>query len=774
MERVLHVRTAGLLAIVLCLIVARSSLFADEPAPPKKDPPAAAANPAQDQPATPPADDQAARVVQLAEQARKSVVVVTISGRDGRQQGLGTGFVVSPDGLIATNLHVIGEARPISVQMADGKKFEVTEVHAFDRPLDLALIRVTAKDLPALPLGDSDSLKQGQPVVAIGNPHGLKHSVVAGVVSGTREIEGRQMIQLAIPIEPGNSGGPLLDMQGNVHGLLTMKSAVTENLGFAMPANALKTLIAKPNPTLMARWLTIGTLDPQEWTTLFGARWRQRAGRILVDGMGSGFGGRSVCLSQLPTPEAPFEIAVSVKLDREEGAAGLVFCADGGDVHYGFYPSNGSLRLSRFDGPFVDSWNVLTQVKNDQYRPGDWNALRVRFEKGKIQCFVNDSLAIESTDSKLAAGKVGLAKFRATEAEFRSFRVGKELPSTQPADDVAVRLKQAIDELPADAAVRPEAAAKFTSEGPAGVAALRGRAQALEKQSQQLKKLAQAVHQRRVEKELAELFNKPTDDEIDLFHAALLVALLDNEEVDVAGYREELDRMAREIAREYPADTDEATRLKALNKYLFDEHGFHGSRGEYYHRSNSYVNEVLDDREGLPITLSVIYIELARKLGLKVVGVGLPGHFMVRFEPAQGESQLIDVYERGQVFSQAEAEKLVRAAFERPPTDADFAAAFKRAIAAASKQAIVVRMLGNLLALARNARDAEGMLRYVSAILAVSPAEAEYRFLRAQLLLYSGRRAEAIIDADWLLQNRPEGINLNEVDRFRHDLDRGD
>src|SRR5579863_3825793 len=98
MERVLHVRTAGLLAIVLCLIVARSSLFADEPAPPKKDPPAAAANPAQDQPATPPADDQAARVVQLAEQARKSVVVVTISGRDGRQQGLGTGFVVSPDG----------------------------------------------------------------------------------------------------------------------------------------------------------------------------------------------------------------------------------------------------------------------------------------------------------------------------------------------------------------------------------------------------------------------------------------------------------------------------------------------------------------------------------------------------------------------------------------------------------------------------------------------------------------------------------------------------
>src|SRR5713226_9351098 len=175
--------------------------------------------------------DEAALVTveQLTEKARKSVVVITVTGRDGRQQGLGSGFVVSADGLIATNLHVIGEARPIAVQMADGKKFDVKEVHAFDRPLDLALVRIDADDLTALKLGNSDKLRQGQSVVAIGNPHGLRHSVVAGVVSGTREIDGRQMIQLAIPIEPGNSGGPLLDMQGRVHGLLTMKSAVTEN-----------------------------------------------------------------------------------------------------------------------------------------------------------------------------------------------------------------------------------------------------------------------------------------------------------------------------------------------------------------------------------------------------------------------------------------------------------------------------------------------------------------------------------------------------------------
>ncbi len=148
-------------------------------------------------------------VEELVKKARQSVVVITVAGRDGGQQGLGSGFIIEPDGLIATNLHVIGEARPIAVHMADGRKFDATSVHASERSLDLALLKIDAKDLPALELGDSDSLKEGQAVVALGNPLGLQHSVVSGVVSGRREIDGRSMIQLAMPIEPGNSGGPL-------------------------------------------------------------------------------------------------------------------------------------------------------------------------------------------------------------------------------------------------------------------------------------------------------------------------------------------------------------------------------------------------------------------------------------------------------------------------------------------------------------------------------------------------------------------------------------
>src|SRR5262249_5788729 len=137
-------------------------------------------------------------VEQIAEAVRASVVVIRVTGRDGRRQALGTGFVVAADGLIATNLHVIGEARPISVQTADGKRYDVTAVEAAARSLDLALVRVNAQGLKPLELGDSGNLKQGQTVVAVGNPQGLEHNVVAGVISGQREIDGRPMIQLAI------------------------------------------------------------------------------------------------------------------------------------------------------------------------------------------------------------------------------------------------------------------------------------------------------------------------------------------------------------------------------------------------------------------------------------------------------------------------------------------------------------------------------------------------------------------------------------------------
>jgi len=733
--------------------LAAAGLFADEPTKPKPaEPPSASGKNPLDK-----------TVEQLAETVRKSAVVIRVTGRDGQRQGLGSGFVVAAEGLIATNLHVIGEARPISVQFEDGKRHEVIAVEAFDRALDLALLRVNASDLTPLPLGDSDQLKQGQSLVAVGNPRGLAFSVVSGVVSGLRKIDGRSMIQVAIPVETGNSGGPVLDMQGRVQGILTVKSLVTANLGFAVTVNSLKPMLQKPNPIPMERWLTIGALDPKEWKSIYGGRWRQRGGKIFVDGAGTGFGGRSLCLSQRPIPEMPYEVAVTVRLDDESGAAGLLFHADGGDKHYGFYPSAGQLRLTRFQGPDVYSWRILHQEGSPHYKPGDWNMLKVRIEKDKFLCFVNDHLVLESTDGGLTAGQVGLAKFRNTQAEFKHFQIAKEVRAAKIPPDVMKRIARSLDSLPAGETSPGALIQSLVPDAPASITLLRDRAKLLEQQAAQFRTLALAVHHRQIHEEIRKVL-QVGENEIDLIHAALLVARLDNDELDVDAYRKEVDRMAREIAAGLPADASEKIKLAALNKYLFIENGFHGSRHDYYNKSNSYLNDVLDDREGLPITLSVLYLELARRIGLQVVGVGLPGHFIVRYVPSKGDPQLIDIFDGGKSMSKEDVARIVQDFADRPVEDKD--------LTAVTKKTILVRMLQNLRGLAERNRDADAVLRYLDTILIITPDAPEERGSRAILRAQIGRNKEALEDIDWLLEHRPAGLNVDHLLDFRRNIDK--
>jgi serine protease Do len=707
--------------------------------------------------------DDAQSVEQIAAAARKSIAVITFTGRDGQRQGLGTGFVVGADGLIATNLHVIGEARPITVRLHDGKRYDVRSIHASDRTLDLALIRIDAKNLTPLELGDSGQLHDGQPVVGLGNPLGLTNSVVSGVVSAKRQIDGRHMIQVAIPIEPGNSGGPLLDRQGRVQGILTMKSAVTSNLGFAVPINQLKTLLNKPNPIPMARWLTIGTLDASEWTTVFDAHWKQRAGKILAEGFGNGFGGRSLCLSQRPLPALPYEVAVTVRLDNESGAAGLVFHADGHDKHYGFYASGGQLRLTRFEGPDVYSWTILKQQPSPYYRPGDWNTLKVRLEPKKILCYVNNHLVIESTDTALTDGKVGLAKFRETRAEFKQFQVAKDIPAATLSAGLLERVNQSISHLSAQDPLPSDLVDALLPEAAASEPVLRERARALELEAARFRDLARAVHQKRVQNELVKVL-QAKDEEIDLMRAALLVAKLDNDDLDVGVYRNEVERMARDLKAELPKDADDKSKLAALQKYLFAERGFHGSRSDYYNRANSYLSEVLDDREGLPITLSVVYMELARRIGLPIVGISLPGHFIVEYRPAKGEPQLIDVYEGARPLTREEATDKARAITERAPRPEHFAPV--------RKKDIILRILQNLLSVARQEGDLRAALRYLDTMLLIAPEAADERLARAAARFQAGDRQGSLADLDWLVDHPTKGMDRERILELRRMLTR--
>ncbi|MBM3995703.1 MAG: trypsin-like serine protease [Planctomycetes bacterium] len=704
------------------------------------------------------AQDKKKTVEQLAEEAKDSIAVLLYSGREGKTQGIGTGFVVTEDGLIATNLHVIGEARPITVQLADGSKHDATIVHASDRKFDLAVVKIDAKKkLKPLVLGDSTKLPQGLAIVAIGHPRGLQHSVVAGVLSGKRDIDGVSMLQLAIPIEQGNSGGPVLDPQGRVVGVVTLQSRETANLGYAVPVNSLKQILDRPNPVTMEQWLTIGALDKTEWKTMYGARWRQRAGRILADGAGTGFGGRTLCFSQRKAPDLPHELTVTVKLDHEGGAAGLIFGGDGGDKHYGFYPTGGKLRLTRFDGANVFSWQILFDQKSDAYRAGDWNTLRVRLGKEKILCYVNDVLVTDLANPEYYGSAFGLAKFRDTVAEYKKFQIGPSVASAIVSPDNRLAFEKSLAKIPLEGETAAKALTPLLKNPTQSGMLLRDKARQLEKQAEQLRLLAQRVHHERCLAEMTELFKAP-EEKVDLARAALLLARLDNEELEVDFYVAEIDRLARIVAARLPAKTKADSALQELNKFLFKERGFHGSHSEYYSKSNSYLNEVIDDREGLPITLSVLYIELARRLKLNVVGVPLPGHFAVRHEPASGKTQIIDVFD-GKPLSRADAESKVKKITGRPAEDDDFKAATKRSI--------IIRMARNLVNVAKAERDGDGMLRYLDIIVALDKDAHEDRWMRAYFRAQGSQPSAALEDCEYLLEHAPPGFNLDLVREMR-------
>ena len=713
-------------------------------------------------PAQPAVEPNVNTVEAIAKQVRDSIVTIRFSGRGGGDQGLGTGFVIAADGLIATNYHVIGEARPVSVELSDGSRHDVTAIHASDRAADLAIVRIAKQGLAPLSLGAPETLLDGEEVVAVGNPHGLERSVVAGRVSGKREIDGRSMIQLAIPIEPGNSGGPLLDREGKVYGILTMKSLVTPFLGFAVGVDQLQPLIDRPNPISIDRWLTIGTLDAKEWTTVGSARWRQRAGRIAVEGTGTGFGGRSLCLAVAAPPPLPYEIAVWVKLDDEAGAAGLVFAADGGDRHYGFYPTAGKLRLTRFDGPDVLSWKILEEAASPDYLPGAWNHLRVRRTADGFVCFLNDAKVFESTDKALGEGKVGLAKFRDTKAEFRGFAVGAELPQARPPAEQLARVAGLVHDLGATGATPADLVATLVTEGSSGDAALAARADALDREAKRVRELMAQVQAKRT---VSALERSVAAEPIDLFQSALHVAALDNPDLDLAGAKHDLDRLADEVAKGVPEGADDAAKLATLNRVLFKELGFHGSRGDYYNRANSYVNEVLDDREGIPITLALVYMELAKRLGVSIDGVGLPGHFLVGHAPAGAEPRWIDVFDGAAILDRDGVAKLYRDLQGRELTD--------DLLAPVGPKAILTRMINNLLSIATREDDAPAMHRYLDAMLAVDPDAGRERVMRMLVAKRLGRNDAARADALWLLERAPEEIDLAAVHRFLEALDRG-
>jgi S1-C subfamily serine protease len=204
---------------------------------------------------------QTEATIRVANMAKPAVVTITTTGLTGYgpfsmpTTGAGSGFIVSSDGLVLTNYHVVMDSQSLTVDLQDGRQLEA-QVISTDRTNDLALVKIQATGLSTLELGDSDAVQVGQLAIAIGSPLGtFTDSVTQGIVSGldrditlgdrvsnfTEDLTG--LIQTDAAINPGNSGGPLLDASGRVVGIITASSNSAQEMGFAVPINRAKALI---------------------------------------------------------------------------------------------------------------------------------------------------------------------------------------------------------------------------------------------------------------------------------------------------------------------------------------------------------------------------------------------------------------------------------------------------------------------------------------------------------------------------------------------------
>jgi serine protease Do len=187
--------------------------------------------------------------------------------RPRKERSLGSGFIISRDGYILTNNHVVSGADEIMVKLSDGREFKGVMKGA-DEKLDLALVKIVAKDhLPEAVLGDSDVIEVGESVLAIGNPFGLGQTVTAGIVSAKDRVIGSgpydDYIQTDASINPGNSGGPLCNTRGEVIGINTAIVAGGQGIGFAIPINLAKAVITQLRETgkVTRGWLGV-TVQP--------------------------------------------------------------------------------------------------------------------------------------------------------------------------------------------------------------------------------------------------------------------------------------------------------------------------------------------------------------------------------------------------------------------------------------------------------------------------------------------------------------------------------
>ncbi len=194
-------------------------------------------------------------IARLFSEKADAIVLVAVESKEGDK--LGSGFFISRDGRLVTNYHLISGASKVVVKLKNGSVYLPQRIVNLDPDKDIAVLHVALdRRVNYLRMGDSNGVVVGQRVLTIGNPMGLESSVADGLISSVRVSgrEGLKLFQISVPLSNGSSGGPLIDLEGNVVGITTAGFMKGQNLNFAIPINYVKTLLKKPfNPARFAR-----------------------------------------------------------------------------------------------------------------------------------------------------------------------------------------------------------------------------------------------------------------------------------------------------------------------------------------------------------------------------------------------------------------------------------------------------------------------------------------------------------------------------------------
>jgi regulator of sirC expression with transglutaminase-like and TPR domain len=254
------------------------------------------------------------------------------------------------------------------------------------------------------------------------------------------------------------------------------------------------------------------------------------------------------------------------------------------------------------------------------------------------------------------------------------------------------------------------------------------------------------------------------DARIDLAHACLMIAQDAYPQLDVERYLGEIERMALRLRGRLAQSGGAEERIIALNQFLFEDLGYWGNTGDYYDPRNSYLNDVIDRRTGIPITLSILYMELGTRIGLPLEGISFPGHFLVRLR-LRGGTLVLDPFAGGAPQSEAELRERVQRVIPPEVTDRLPVAELplEQFLEPASKRQILARVLRNLKGIYRETDKPQRMLEVLNRMLVVTPdASAE---LRDRGYVY--QRLEcwrpALQDLTAYLEREPDALDLDDV-----------